>query len=67
MNKTDKEFIVQKIRTQYTEKENTRRKYLMDNAFIHTVLQDGSAYVSTHCGWNFSNIRRLFNRVLTIC
>ena len=24
MNKTDKEFIVQKIRTQYTEKENTQ-------------------------------------------
>ena len=28
MNKTDKEFIVQKIRTQYTEKENTQLDYL---------------------------------------
>ena len=43
MNRNDKEFIVQKIRTQYTEKENTQLDELkrLGNGKIHVTI--GSA------------------------
>lgn len=66
MNKNDKEFLVQKIRTQYTEKENTRLDELQKldkkvkkpaNAFAYTfgtvsaiVMGAGMSLVMTDIG-----------------
>ena len=39
MNKNDKDFLVQKIRTQYTEKENTELDALRDLTVRLSVRQ----------------------------